>query len=396
VRILYITTSYSPQQGVNFTRVHDLLSYFIKEELAVTVVTPQKINIFKNLSQVIVPYSSHKKDGLFLRYIKNFYSIKSDPQPEQWVNDVEEYFKKHSEVVNHSTVVLINIGPLCLINLASYFKNKFGLKTAIDMHDSLAFTPERQNLFFLERFFQNYEKKIFHDVDLLFTMTPSMKKIYQKFLPSLRIYYIPHVLFKKTGYYSKFKNDLKKKSTYKIIYGGSLHGSRTIIPLLKAVKKIRNNNKFEVEIIGNFSFLTKLRYFKYPQIVWKKSIPREKYYDYLSQYGDIGLVSQCFAVRHPHTGAIAAKTHEYLALNKAIIYLGHKGDNSEIIEKYSQNHFLFTDPTEKVEKLTTFLKNFQHRTQNTKEIFYSDFQAEKRYAIVKKTLQFISKKYAKN
>lgn len=376
MNILYINTSYDFSCGVNANRVFDLLEYFSKNKFNVTHLTPKPPLKVSGIKELTIPYSKNYKESIFEAYFRGLLTLKNNPQQEQWVNDISQYVNKNQTYFKKFDIILINTQPGCLIKLAKLFKEKYNSKIVIDLHDPIAYDPYPPQLLFLTEALKNYEKQLFAYIDCLLVITPSMYPVYREKYPSIQVEYLSHSI---PNYVPNPNKGFVMGSVVNIVYGGSLHGQRTIIPLLRSLR-FKKTRQFRVIVIGKTSIFTRAKYLKYPEIIWKSPLNRLDYFNYLNREGDIGIVSQSFSMRNKEISGIAAKTYEYLAMNKPIIYIGPSGDNVNILKKYSNNYCLVLKPQGDEIRLRKYLNEFKYLKDNTKHNFYNDFKADVVYS----------------
>lgn len=376
MRILYINTSYDFSKGVNANRVFDLLDYFSKRKIGVTHLTPSEAFKIKGINSLVIPYSFTKKSSKYFDLLKSLYSFKDSKQNETWVNDIKNFVDKNPEKFRDFDLVYINTQPRCLMKLARYFKEKYGTKVAIDFHDPFYFDPYRPNLPIFNFLRKRVEEEYLRSVDLLIVNTPSTEKVYKATYPKLAVKCITNI------YPQSLRKlvdlSVKNKDRITILYGGSLFVGRDLFLLLEAARKA--SIKVKIQVLGSFSSLNKLRYWKYPELVFKEKMSRDTYFKYLKGV-DIGVVLQDFKVQNTGISCIAYKTYEYLAMNKPIIYIGPAGDNSDIIKNYSTNYCLVTKQNQ-TKGLIDYLDNFVYKNENVKQSFYEDFSSEKLFGLL--------------
>ncbi len=393
MKVLYINTSYDFTRGVNANRVFDFLNFFTQKGIEITHLTPCKPFAVDGVKELIVPFSYTKKPSMYLRFLQEFVSYKDSKQNEVWVDDIKAYVESNPHFFKDFDIVFINTQPRCLIKLAKYFKSKYSCKIVVDLQDPFAYDPYSLLLPPFLKTARQYEKEILADVDLLLTITPSFYEVYKKHYPMLEMLFVPTAT---PNYLPKPADKSSEQGDVNIVYGGSLHGNRTIFPLLQALRKVKQS-RFKVEVVGNFSTLTKFRYYNYPEIIWKPSMNRFDFLNYFNKTADIAIVVQ--APIHQDTGlsGIGARIYECLSLNKAIIYIGPPGDNADIVSKYSNNYCVVTNLKRDLPKLVDYLKNYQRLAKNTKDQYFIDYHPEKINLVIVKAFQkLLNKPHSKD
>ncbi|KKQ80645.1 MAG: hypothetical protein UT01_C0008G0017 [Candidatus Daviesbacteria bacterium GW2011_GWA1_38_7] len=330
MKVLYINTSYDFTRGVNANRVFDFLNFFTQKGIEITHLTPCKPFAVDGVKELIVPFSYTKKPSMYLRFLQEFVSYKDSKQNEVWVDDIKAYVESNPHFFKDFDIVFINTQPRCLIKLAKYFKSKYSCKIVVDLQDPFAYDPYSLLLPPFLKTARQYEKEILADVDLLLTITPSFYEVYKKHYPMLEMLFVPTAT---PNYLPKPADKSSEQGDVNIVYGGSLHGNRTIFPLLQALRKVKQS-RFKVEV---------------------------------------------------------------LSLNKAIIYIGPPGDNADIVSKYSNNYCVVTNLKRDLPKLVDYLKNYQRLAKNTKDQYFIDYHPEKINLVIVKAFQkLLNKPHSKD
>jgi hypothetical protein len=381
MRLLFINWGHSLNGGVNVGRVYEILNQFASKRVEIIHITPQKAFEVKNVHNLVVKTPTEETDkkplGMYTSFIKELVFYSDAPEQEKWTYEVEQYLRTNRNKLGKIDIVYINTSPYCLCLLGGIVKEIFGSKVVVDFQDPLYYSPYKHNLKIFDFLLRRKEQIYLKGCDLLIVNTPSAGRVYKKAYPKIKVEYvtnmIPSVIPKPK------RRAVNVKSQFLISYGGSLFMGRDLFPLLKALKKL-NSKKYIVEVLGDFTFVNKLRYLYYwKQIEWKNKIDRESYYQYVDSRVDIGLVIQKFGDKNNLVQCIAAKTYDYLALNKPIIYIGPSGDNENIIKKYSKNCCVASgdDGTKNIIK---YLDHFKPAENNTINSFYSDFSSRNLYS----------------
>lgn len=338
MKILYLNYYYDFSCGVNFIRSYELINYFVKKGAQVICITPKKAINLDGVKNVVVAETVKKpsfSSRLFYRFVFPMLFSRDPYYLRFWVNDINDYLKNNRSKFGKIDVIYVNTQPYSLCLSGQLAKNMFKSKLVVDFHDPFYLYPYRSNLKMLNYFRKRTEEKYLKSVDLFVVNTPSAEREYKKIYPHLEIICFPNVISKMIV--SKFKYPVSRPSL-SILYGGSLYVGRDVFPILKAIRNMRRKVVFEV--LGDLSFLNRLRYLKYDNYTVKEKLARERYLKYLREHVDIGVVLQKLNPK-TNVSCVAHKTYEYLANNKAIVYIGPKGDNSELIKKiFKQFYYL--------------------------------------------------------
>jgi len=371
MRILYINWNSSLNAGVNVNRVYEILKFLPEKKVEIVHITPAEAFEMIGVKNIVIKNSF--KGSQVTKYktlIKNLVEFGDSEEQRNWVGDIKDYLGKEFKRMGKFDIVYVNTSPYCLSEAGQFAKEIFNCKLVVDFQDAYYFFPYQPSSKFLNHLVKIKEERCLKGVDLLVTNTPSAEKAYKKAYPNLNVCWIPNMI-------PSNLLKLRKTSTEDrgvIAYGGSLYIGRDLFPILEALKKIEK--KFRIEVLGDYSSLNKFRYRKYSNIDWLGKLNRQEYYQYLAGKVGIGVILQSFKVSNKIVSCIAAKTYEYLALQKPVIYIGPEGDNAKMIRDYSKNFCVVTDPKD-ILKIVKYLTDFKQISDNTKDSFIKDYSSER-------------------
>lgn len=375
MRILYISFNCNYSDGVNSLRVFNVLKILAKNRHQVTFITPKagfRVRGVKNIVVKLTLDRGGRVSRLYSNLVKPLFDESDSLSEERWVKDVQRYLEQNESKFKAFDFIYVNIHPICLIRAGVGAKKLFGGKLIVDMQDPFYFNPYKRILKIFDKVVKRKEENLLKVVDFLIVCHKSVNDVYQKAYPNLKVIFIsnlPPVEIYKIRLAKK-----KQQTQYQISYGGSLFIGRDLFLILDVLKEFKE--KFRIEVLGNVSLLNKMRYLLHKNLKWGEISEKQKYYQHLNDQVDIGVVLQSFNTQDTGCSLVASKTFEYLYLNKPIIYLGPKGDNSDLISQTSDNCCVVTNKTDS-KKIEVFLRNFQPKINNTRKEFYKVYKADK-------------------
>ncbi len=243
-----------------------------------------------------------------------------------------------------------------------YLKKKIkNIKWIADFRDEWSTNPEikyEKNIIknnFIKSYFNSFlEKKVIKNADKIIVVTPNTKNNF------IKKYKIQNKIEIITNGYDendfKLLNKNKNNDTLKILYYGSLYGSRHPYYFLDAFKnfieKIKDKTKVKVDFIGSIDKKNELKSY----LIENKLTNNINLIDYIDNK-KLYSIAKCYNIlllfiSKLHSDFIPAKLYEYMRLNIPIFAMIPLDSNAaDFIKKSKTGNIVDFDDVENIEKL---------------------------------------------
>lgn len=269
--------------------------------------------------------------------------------PFSWPYEVSAYgwaisfyrYAKNLLNTQHHDLIYVSCPPFPQTLSCVRLKYRHNIPLVVDFRDAWSLDPyqegSRLKKLVYRYLFPRIEKFILKHADQLILNTPSMLKAYQHLYPELaeRMSVIPN------GYEERDFNNFgrwQKTDTFELLYVGRFGvGGRDATALFRAIKNLDSDGfNIRLSLVGTQpDKLSTLR----KQMSIEHLVKLESS---LSHIDAISRMSACdVLVLYQETSvaevqAVAGKTYEYLRSGKPILSIAPKGDNQDLISKYSK------------------------------------------------------------
>jgi glycosyltransferase involved in cell wall biosynthesis len=283
-------------------------------------------------------------------------------------------------------VLLFSCGPFSSAVVGLLLKKLFNLKLVLDYRDYWTLSPYVPKIPKFNRILNSLqkplEKMLLKSADRLITIQKTMEEKYENIFPFLKGKVDTIFNGFDASDFSGFEHGLFEKFT--ILHLGNIHlDLNPSYPLmfLQCLKKMKDEgmiheSSFQVLLIGEpFEFLDrKVQVLGLSEIVRNIGrLPHGEAIVFLKKSHLLLLIVET-------EGIMTSKVFEYLATGKPILALIKEGEIRDLIEKYSKNAYILTDPdiSRIVMAVVDCYKNYLGRSFESNESFMSTFNRKYR------------------
>ncbi len=250
--------------------------------------------------------------------------------------------------------------------IARRLTNKTGIKWVADFRDpwSEAFwVAELQKEGLVKKLNLAMEKSVLRRADAVVTVTPAIRDMLAAKAPNRY-----EVIY--NGFEQLF-TEPAPSDTFRILFFGYLNKYQNWEPLLRAVNRLPEMLRKEIEInfVGRVfeGFRENFRKYEHLRIVFRKYMP----HDELMRFArEASILFRPMSSMAYSSGAIGAKLFDYLALRKPILAIGQKESVvAKVLEETGSGQVFETD---EIGAIAEFITEIYRKWQNQKYVLLDD------------------------